>query len=129
MNDVWYRDDHLAPFVVPYAGSIGENFILMDDNARTHRARVVNDFLQEQGIIRMEWPEYSPDLNPIENLWDIIGARVRNSREPPRTLNDLRQAVIEQWDALIQNVINRCIRNMRQRCNAVIQSICGHTRY
>ena len=52
------------------AGAVGENFILMDDNARAHRARIIDQYLEQATIVRMEWPARSPDLNPIEHAWD-----------------------------------------------------------
>ncbi|GFW64567.1 transposable element Tcb2 transposase [Trichonephila clavipes] len=49
-----YRDEILRPIVVPYAAAIGDDFILMDDNCRPHRANMMEDFLFEEGIVRME---------------------------------------------------------------------------
>ncbi|GFV45854.1 transposable element Tcb2 transposase [Trichonephila clavipes] len=49
-----YRDEILRPIVVPYAAAIGDDFILMDDNSRPHRANLVEDSLFEEGIVRME---------------------------------------------------------------------------
>ncbi|GFW34482.1 transposable element Tcb2 transposase [Trichonephila clavipes] len=63
-----YRDEILRPIVVPYAVVIGDDFILMDDNCRPHRANLVEDFLFEEGIVQMEWPAFSPDMNPIEHV-------------------------------------------------------------
>ncbi|GFX12603.1 transposable element Tcb2 transposase [Trichonephila clavipes] len=63
-----YRDEILRPIVVPYAMAIGDDFILLDNNCRPHRANLVEDFLFEEGIVRMEWPAYSPDMNPIEHV-------------------------------------------------------------
>ncbi|GBN35036.1 hypothetical protein AVEN_129147-1 [Araneus ventricosus] len=63
-----YRDDILRPIVVPYAAAIGDESILMEDNARPHRAELVDNFLFDEGIFRMDWPAYSPDLNPIEHV-------------------------------------------------------------
>ncbi|GFS95157.1 transposable element Tcb2 transposase [Trichonephila clavipes] len=71
-----YRDEILRPIVVLYAAAIGEDFILMDDNCRPHRANLVEDFLFEKEIVRMEWPACSPDKNPIENVWNALGRRV-----------------------------------------------------
>ncbi|GFX61747.1 transposable element Tcb2 transposase [Trichonephila clavipes] len=47
------RDEILRPTVDPYAAAIGDDFILMDDNCRPHRANLVEDFLFEKGIVRM----------------------------------------------------------------------------
>ncbi|GFV49480.1 transposable element Tcb2 transposase [Trichonephila clavipes] len=68
-----YRDEILRPIVVPCAAAIGDDFILMDDNCRPHRANLVEDFLFEEGIVQMEWPAYSLDMNPIEHVWDALG--------------------------------------------------------
>ena len=63
-----YVDKVLEPHIVPYAAAIGDEFVFMDDNARPHRARVADQFLEGNGIEHMEWPARSPDCNPIENL-------------------------------------------------------------
>ncbi|GFW37868.1 transposable element Tcb2 transposase [Trichonephila clavipes] len=64
----------------------------MDDNARPHRADIVDDYLESEGIARMAWPAYSPDLNPIENLWDALG-RAISSRFP----------LLLSWNLLYKN--------------------------
>ncbi|GFU49439.1 transposable element Tcb2 transposase [Trichonephila clavipes] len=84
-----YREDIIRPIVVPYAAAIGDDFILMDDNCRPHRANLVEDFLFEEGIVRMEWPACSPVMNPIEHVWDALGRRVAGRQPPPQTLQEL----------------------------------------
>jgi hypothetical protein len=49
-----YIIDILRPIVLPYQQNIGEAFVFMDDNSRSHRAHVVKDFLQDNDIARME---------------------------------------------------------------------------
>ncbi|MHB9339450.1 IS630 family transposase [Fusobacterium pseudoperiodonticum] len=129
MNAQRYLDNILRPIVLPYAGAIGPDFVLMDDNARPHRARVVYAFLEEQTIERMEWPAYSPDLNPIENVWDYLGKQVRGTDNPPTTLDQLEQELIRVWAAMTIDFVARFIRSMSQRCQDVIRTRGGHTRY
>ncbi|GFV65700.1 transposable element Tcb2 transposase [Trichonephila clavipes] len=66
--------------------TIGDDFIIMDDNCRPHRANLVEDFLFEEGIVRMEWPAYSPDMNPIEHVCNALERRVAG-RQPPHKLS------------------------------------------
>ncbi|GFX87686.1 transposable element Tcb1 transposase [Trichonephila clavipes] len=65
---VRYQDEVLEPIVRLHVAAVGPTFVLMDDNARPHRAYIVDDYLESEGIARMAWPAYSPDFNPIENL-------------------------------------------------------------
>ncbi|GFT70856.1 transposable element Tcb2 transposase [Trichonephila clavipes] len=61
LTGVRYRDEILDPYVRPYAVAIGNDFILMDDNARPHRAIIVEEYLEGLGLGRIEWPVQSPD--------------------------------------------------------------------
>ncbi|GFW92200.1 transposable element Tcb1 transposase [Trichonephila clavipes] len=108
-------DEILRPIVVPYAPAIGDDFILMDDNCRPHRANLVEDFIFEEGIVRMEWPACSPDMNPIEHVWYALGRRVAGRQPPPQTLQELERALLKEWDRIPQLVINSLIESMPQR--------------
>ncbi|GFX44063.1 transposable element Tcb1 transposase [Trichonephila clavipes] len=105
----------LRPIVVLYAAAIGDDFILMDDNCRPHRANLVENFLFEEGIVRMECPACSPDMNPIDHVWDALGRRAAGHQSPPQTLQDLKRALLEEWDRIPQLVINSLIDSMPQR--------------
>ncbi|GFT52445.1 transposable element Tcb1 transposase [Trichonephila clavipes] len=124
-----YSDEILRPIVVPYAAAIRDDFILMDDNCRPHCADLVEDFLFEEGIVRMEWPASSPDMNPIEHVWNALGRRLAGHQPPPRTLQELERALLEEWDRIPQLVINSLIDSMPQRCSALLAVRGNHTPY
>ncbi|GFW42830.1 transposable element Tcb2 transposase [Trichonephila clavipes] len=122
-------DEILRPIVVPYAAAIGDDFILMDDNCRPHRANLVEDFLFEEGIVRMKWPTCSPDRNPIEHVWDALGRQVAGHQPPPQTLQELGRALLEEWDRIPQLVINSLIDSMPQRCSTLLDVRGNHSLY
>ncbi|GBN76007.1 Transposable element Tc1 transposase [Araneus ventricosus] len=106
VNAQAYRDDILHAYVRPYAGEIGDGFLLQDDNARPHRARIVDDYLQQETIQRLEWPARSPDLNPIEYVWDALGRRIAALNPPPQTLATLPTELIYR---IFDSITHRCM--------------------
>ncbi|GBO44153.1 hypothetical protein AVEN_239551-1, partial [Araneus ventricosus] len=106
---VRYRDEILEPYVRLFMGAFGPEFILMDDNARPHRALLVDEFLESEDIRRMDWPARSPDLNPIEHVWDSLGRAIATSNPPPRTIQEMKTALLKEWDQLPQEMINSLI--------------------
>ncbi|GFW25176.1 transposable element Tcb2 transposase [Trichonephila clavipes] len=124
-----FRDEILRPIVVPYAAAIVDVFILMDDNCRPHRANLVEDFLFEEGIVRMEWPACSPNMNPIEHVWDALGRRVAGRQPPPKLSKELERALLEEWVRIAQLVIDSLIVTMPQRCSTLLVVRGNHTLY
>lgn len=129
LNAHRYVEDILHEAVVPYSHFIGDGFTLMHDNARPHVARVVTDFLDEVGIQRLNWPACSPDLNPIEHLWDQLQRGIRRRPALPETLQDLRAVLYEEFEAIPQNSLTHLIDSLPRRLNDVIRARGGHTRY
>jgi glutamyl-tRNA reductase len=71
----------------------------------------------------------SPDLNPIEHIWDMLGRRM-HAREPRvQNIRQLEAALHREWQQLSQQDIQRLIGGMRRRAEAVIQARGGYTRY
>lgn len=124
-----YITEILEDHVVPYAGYIGENFELMHDNARPHVARITTDYLEEVGIRVMSWPARSPDLNPIEHMWDTLKQKVRARNPVPTTLGELETAIREEWNRIPQETIKVLIRSLKRRMQAVIRARGGNTPY
>ncbi|GBM65998.1 hypothetical protein AVEN_152202-1 [Araneus ventricosus] len=90
------RDDILDAYMRHYAGAIGDDFLLQDDNARSHRARIMDDYLQQETIQRIEWPARSLDLNPIEHVWDALERHIAALNPPPQKLATPATALQEQ---------------------------------
>lgn len=129
LNAVRYRDEILQPLVLPFLRRHRFNHVLQQDNARCHVARLTMDFLQAQHVRVLPWPAMSPDLNPIEHMWDELGRRVKNRINPPETLEELRRALVAEWTNIPQGFIRNLIASMRRRCQAVINARGGHNRY
>ena len=129
LTGVRYRDEILDVYVPPFAGAVGDNFVLMDDNARPHRARVVNDYLEDEGIERLDWPSRSPDLNPIEHAWDALQRQINAHLAQPQTAQQLANALLEEWVRIPRKDIQTLVLSLWTRCTEVIDARGGHTRY
>ena len=86
LTAVRYRDEILDSIVRPFAGAIGNNFILIQVNARPHTARLTMDYLYHEDIEVMDWPARLPDLNPIEHVWDYLYRQICRCDHPPLTV-------------------------------------------
>ncbi|GFW65234.1 transposable element Tcb2 transposase [Trichonephila clavipes] len=106
-----YIDEVLLPHVRLFRGAVGDKFVFMEDNATCHRTLAVQDCLDREGIQRLVWPARSPDLNPIENVWDALGRQVAGRKYPPTNKNILIRALTEEWDKLPQQLLdNSCAK-------------------
>jgi hypothetical protein len=94
MNSTVYVTDILEQYVVPFATFIEDNFIFQHDNARPHSVRIVSEYLDEVGIASMQWPARSQDINPIENVWDMMGRRLQAPQPSPAKLGELGEQII-----------------------------------
>ena len=116
MTAVRYRDEILRPVAVPLVQQ--RNLILQQDNARPHVARVCQDFLANSNIAPLAWPPYSPDLTAIEHMWDELDRRVRKRRNPPATLAQLRNALIDEWNNIPMRTVNALVNSTQRRIRA-----------
>ena len=83
--------------------------------------QLIDDFLEEEGIERMDWPPKSPDFNPIEHIWGIMKMKISRRLEPHHTFRELRAFMAEEWQNLPMNVINKCVRSMNKRARQAVE--------
>ncbi|GFW91082.1 transposable element Tcb2 transposase [Trichonephila clavipes] len=124
-----YIDEVLLPHVRLFRGAVGEKFVFLDDNATCHRTLAVQDCLDSEGIQHLVWPARSPDLNPIENVWNALGRQVAGRNYPPTTKNTLICALTEEWDKLPQQLLDNVVQSMVRRVECCITLHGGHIPY
>ncbi len=88
LNAQRYRDEILRPIVVPFIHD--HHLMLQHDNARLHVARICIQFLEAENIPVLAWPAYSPDMTPIEHVWDALDRRIRQRFPVPANIQQLR---------------------------------------
>ncbi|GFV24863.1 transposable element Tcb2 transposase [Trichonephila clavipes] len=109
-----YIDEVLLPHARLFRGAVGDKFVFMDDNATCHRTLAVQDCLDSEGIQRLVWPACSPDLNPIENMWDALGRQVAGRNYPPTNKNTLIRALTEEWNKLPQKLLDNVVQSHKR---------------
>ena len=81
------------------------------------------------GVVRMDWPACSPDLNPIEHFWDHLERQVWENHPPPATLPALLGLLQQEWLAIPQAFLRRYAMSVRRRCVDCMGSGGGYTHY
>lgn len=128
MNAERYVADIIEPHLLPYLHTL-PNPVFQQDNARPHIARVIMAYFEEAEVTLLPWPPRSPDLSPIEHVWDIIGRRLGQLLRPPQTLEELRHQIQVAWDEIPQEEIDNLIDSMIRRVRECIEHHGGATHY
>lgn len=88
----------------------------------------MQNFFEQQDIELLEWPGNSPDLNPIENVWYNMKRRIQELK--PQNKRELQEAVVRVWHHQVTaDLCQDLILSMTRRCEAVIKSRGGPTKY
>ena len=96
-----------------------EHMIWMDDSAGYHTSKTTTKCKQHMGLIRMDWPAQSPDLNPIENFWRIIKIRISGHRHQIHSVDKMKMVIQKEWGRLTEEDFWKCIESMPKRCQLV----------
>jgi transposase len=110
--------------------------IFMQDNVCIHAAKMVKKWSEDEGIPKLKWPLYSPDLNPIKHLWAQLKQwihehypKLNEMGANKEAYQSLFQAIRKGWEAIAQNAINDLIKSMDTRVNAVLHAKGWYTRF
>jgi hypothetical protein len=107
---------------------LAQSYTFQHDNAPSHKARSTVDFLRNNAVSVLTWPPYSPDLNPIENLWGAIKRKVRE--EGVSSPEELITRVHVIWNSPeIKNLCLPLVASMPRRIALCISNKGGYTKY
>ncbi|KAK3543947.1 hypothetical protein QTP70_031854 [Hemibagrus guttatus] len=77
----------------------------------------------------LTWPSNSPDLNPIEHLWDVLDKQIRSMEAPPRNLEDLKDLMLTSWRQIPQHTFRDLVESMPRWVRAILAAKGRPTQY
>ena len=98
---------------------MGARWIFRHGNDPKHTAGIVTNWLNSNEIQRLKWPLFSPHLNPIEHLWDVIEQRTK--KEQPKNEMDLKECLTRVWKGIEIPVLKNLVDSVPNRLNEVIR--------
>ena len=105
----------------------GEQWYFLQDNDPKHKSKLVTEWLHNSGVTCIDFPPYSPDLNPIENLWSDMNTRVQ--RHNPTTMEELQDVIAEEWELTSLELLISLSHSMPSRCQQVVDALGYKTKY
>ena len=116
--------NHFIPWVRNYPDSV-----FQQDGAPCHTSSYSTWWMSTHGIRVLDWVAQSPDLNPIENLWNHLDRQVRKRKPLPQTKQELITAIQEEWRNISLEMLQNLITSLPHRTDAVIKAKGGNTKY
>lgn len=129
MNASRYQEQVLERVFLPYIVSLGPeglHYAFQQDNAPGHKAKSTKDWFNHHGISLFSHPPSSPDLNPIELVWNLLRIELEKRQHIPTSKHELIQAIYEAWEQISQADIDACILKMHDKVEAVITASGGN---
>ena len=103
--------------------------IFQQNNARPHVAKTVPDFCLAQHMQLPPWPAYSPDMSPIEHVWELLGWRLTRDPRPAASKDELWLRMQAIWNFLPQADIQNLFDSMPSHIATLITALGGYTKY
>ena len=105
---------------------MGNRFIFQHDNAPPHVARKTKERLVEEGVMVVSWPPYSPDLNPVENLWAIISSNVYRETACFENEDLVWKSVKRVSEAISNDTCSKLVKGLPDRVEAIARNNRGY---
>jgi len=121
--------EYYVPFYKRIVEKYGPEVVLQEDNASWHTAKIVRNYMDSQGVKRLQWPAQSPDLSPIENLWSQIKGIIAKRRHRIKNIGMMERALEEIWPQIDKEMLVKLNESMPRRLEACIRNKGGPTRY
>ncbi len=121
--------DHVHPFMTTVYTSSDDYF--QKDNAPFHKAQIISDWFLEHDneFTLLRCPPQSPDLNPIEHLWDVVEREIHILDVQPTNLQQLCDAIMSIWTKISEECFQHLFESMPWRIKAVLKAKEGPTRH
>ncbi len=120
-------EDNLLKSIEKYYLNLDE-VIFQHDNAPSHSAKVTQQLLERNNIRVLDWPSQSPDLNPIEHLWDHLKREIRKKKQC-QDIEELWDIVQDIWYSITPQTCRKLVHSMPKRLEQVRKSKGGFTSY
>jgi hypothetical protein len=101
----------------------------MHDNDPKHTARETREWPKTNNIKILDWLAQSPDLNPIENIWEILDKKIKNSPDKPINTEELWSLLQKEWYSMDKEIVRKLYLSMTSRINDLYNSSGGYTKY